>query len=57
MVWNRIGTALLCIAAPVGWSLCVLWASTRIERAVLRHGKRKGLTESQATLPPLDYHI
>jgi hypothetical protein len=57
MLWHRIAYVVLCVVAPVAWGLVVLWASNRIEKFVLEHGRRKGLDDAQATMPPLDYHI
>ena len=56
-LWNRVGHIALYIAAPVSWGLVVLFLSNTVEAFVRRHGKRKGLPESQTTMPPLEYHI
>ena len=56
-LWQKIGHIALSLAAPISWGLVVLFLSNHVEALVRRHGKRKGLTESQATMPPLEYHI
>jgi hypothetical protein len=57
MTWGEIGYALICVVVPVAWGLAVLWASNVIEAMVLRRGRRKGQDDTEATLPPIDYHI
>ena len=55
--WHKVSLIALYLAAPVSWGLVVLFLSNRIEAFVRAHGKRKGLHESQTTMPPLEYHI
>ncbi len=57
MLWERIGYAVACVVVPVAWGMLVWWASNRIEKRVLLHGRRKGQDDAQATLPPIEYHI
>jgi len=48
---------LLCVFVPILWGLLVYQASNGIEALVRRQAARKGLDETRATLPPIDYHI
>ncbi|HZP84193.1 MAG TPA: hypothetical protein VFB21_21305 [Chthonomonadaceae bacterium] len=57
MDWNRFLYVAACVVVPVAWGLVVLWVSNRIETLVLRQGRRKGLKDEEAAMPPLDYHI
>ena len=53
----KFGYIVLCVVAPVAWGLIVLWLSNRIEAAVRKHGRKRGMTESETTMTPLDYYI
>jgi hypothetical protein len=54
---QHIGYAIACVVVPMLWGLLVVWASNRIERKVKARGIKRGQTEEEATVPPLDYHI
>jgi len=56
MSFNLLGYAVICIVVPVVWGVAVVWASSRIERIVLK--RRKGQKKRrQKGLPPIEYHI
>lgn len=54
MSWKPLAYALLCVVAPAVWGLLVYWASSWIERRVLR--KTRSASEDEETLP-LEYYI
>ena len=57
MSWRSIGYAALCVIVPSAWGMIVVWVSRQVEKRVLQQGRRKGKSDEQATMPPLDYHI
>lgn len=58
MLWKPIAYAVLCVVVPVVWGLVVYWASSLIERRVLRKPQpTPGQTMPDDTALPLDYYI
>lgn len=55
MLWPRIGYAALCVVVPAAWGLLIFWASSRIEKRVLRDQIKYDASEPPTL--PLDYHI
>jgi hypothetical protein len=54
MDWESILYALACVTVPVAWGLIVVWISNRIDRRLLRTGRRAG---KRGAARPIEYHI
>ncbi len=58
MPWKPIAYALLCVIVPAAWGLAVYWATSLIERRVLRKPpSAAGEAATNDEMLPLDYHI
>lgn len=54
MNWKLIGYSLACVMVPVVWGLIIVWVSNRMDRRLVRAGRR----ERKGKPPnPIEYHI
>ncbi len=57
MSWELLGYAAVCVVVPAAWGLIVYWASSRIEKRVLRRHDGTEHADGEDGALPLDYHI